>query len=165
MAEADPEPDTGDNPGVVMLPPYIFLIALVLAIGLEFLVPIAFLPPPGPLSVLTLLGIVLIAAGLLLAIWGNRTFVAAGTNVPPSRPALQLVTHGPYRFTRNPMYVGMLLVLAGLTVGFSLEWGLAVWIGFALALHFGVILREERYLTRKFGDDYTRFAARTRRYV
>jgi protein-S-isoprenylcysteine O-methyltransferase Ste14 len=153
-----------DNPGVIMLPPYIFLIAIGAILALEFLLPFNLMPPASVTNPLMWVGLLAFVAGLRLAYWGRATFIRAGTNVPPSKPALLLVTDGPYRYSRNPMYVGMLLVVAGLTIGLSLEWGLIVWPLFLAVLHFGVILREERYMTAKFGAPYEEFRGRTRRY-
>ncbi len=154
-----------DNPGVVMLPPLIWLIAIAASVILELLVPIAFLPVPGLASWSSWLGALLFMAGLWVSISGNREFVRSGTNVNPYQPALKLVTTGPYRFTRNPMYLGMVIVLAGIVLAFSLEMGVVVLVLFALVLHYGVVRREERYLTRKFGAPYEDFLRRTRRWV
>jgi protein-S-isoprenylcysteine O-methyltransferase Ste14 len=162
MAESAAE---RDNPGVIMLPPLILLIAIAVAVALELLVPLAFLPAPGLASWLSWLGAVVFVTGLWISISGNREFVRSGTNVNPYQPALKLVTSGPYRFTRNPMYLGMIVAFAGIVLTFALELGILVWVLFALTLHYGVVMREERYLTRKFGAPYEDFLKRTRRWV
>jgi protein-S-isoprenylcysteine O-methyltransferase Ste14 len=154
-----------DNPGVIMLPPLILLIAIAAAVVLEMLVPMAFLPEPGLGSWSSWLGAVVFVGGLWISISGNREFVRSGTNVNPYQPTLRLVTTGPYRFTRNPMYLGMVIAFAGIVLAFSLELGIVVLAVFALVLHYGVVLREERYLTRKFGAPYEDFLKRTRRWV
>jgi protein-S-isoprenylcysteine O-methyltransferase Ste14 len=154
-----------DNPGVIMLPPLILLIAIAVSAVLEWLVPLAFLPVPGVASWSSWLGAVLFVAGLWISISGNREFVRSGTNVNPYEPALKVVTTGPYRFMRNPMYLGMIVTFIGIVLAFALELGIAVLVAFALTLHFGVVMREERYLTRKFGAPYTEYLRRTRRWV
>lgn len=154
-----------DVAGVIMLPPLILLIAIAIMVALEFLVPFTALPAVGLTNWISWLGAVLIAAGVAIAVVGRAEFEKAGTNVNVHKPALKLVTSGPYLFTRNPMYLGMLLLVAGLTLAFSMEWGLIVWPIFLAVLHFGVIRREEHYLTRKFGAPYEEFLKRTRRYV
>ncbi len=100
-----------DNPGLPHLPPTYPVGFLVLAIILEFVVPIRFLAAPTLLSMQALSGAALLAAGLTLDIWAFRLFKAAGTNPEPFKPTTAIVAHGPYRFTRNPMYVGFLLSL------------------------------------------------------
>jgi protein-S-isoprenylcysteine O-methyltransferase Ste14 len=154
-----------DNPRLIAPPPLILLAAIVVAAGLEFLVPVSLLPVPGLGNWLSWIGALLCVAGVVSAITGLREFRHHGTNVNPTRPALKLVTSGPYRFTRNPMYLGMALLLAGIVLMFSLEWGILVWIVFVLVINYGVIVREERYLTGKFGAPYAEFLRRTRRWL
>jgi protein-S-isoprenylcysteine O-methyltransferase Ste14 len=100
-----------------------------------------------------------------VAIWAERVMKAAGTNVRPDRPALTVVRSGPYRFTRNPMYLS--LCLLPLAIGFFLDgWVPLLFAGIlALVLHFGVILREESYLQRKFGEQYLSFKRQVRRWL
>ncbi len=90
---------------------------------------------------------------------------AAGTNVRPDRPALTIVRNGPYRFTRNPMYLS--LCLLQLALGFVLDgWvPLLLAIPLLVTLHFGVVLREERYLEAKFGEQYLLFKREVRRWI
>jgi protein-S-isoprenylcysteine O-methyltransferase Ste14 len=97
--------------------------------------------------------------------WALRTFRAVGTNPSPHQPSLSLALTGPYQFTRNPMYVGFVLLLAGLSLIFSLDWGLILVPVLALVLHYGVVAREETYLTAKFGQPYRDFLLRTRRWL
>lgn len=109
MSVADP-----DNPGLPHLPPTYPVAFLLAAALLDFLVPLSFLAAPAFLSLQTLLGVVLIAAGFGLDIWAFRLFRAAGTNPEPFKPSTAIVDHGPYRFTRNPMYVGFMLTYSGI---------------------------------------------------
>lgn len=111
------------------------------------------------------LGIAFVVVALPLAIWAVRVMKAAGTNVNPSEPALTIVRAGPYRFTRNPMYLA--LCLLQLALGFFLDDWIAVLfvIPLAVILHYGVILREERYLEAKFGDSYLALKRGVRRWV
>ena len=90
---------------------------------------------------------------------------AAGTNIRPSQPSLAIVTTGPFRLTRNPMYLSLCVLL--LAVGLIADdAAFAILVApLAATLHFGVILREERYLTRKFGDTYLQFKRQVRRWV
>jgi protein-S-isoprenylcysteine O-methyltransferase Ste14 len=80
------------------------------------------------------------------------------------QPALKLAEQGIFSHLRNPMYVGMGLAVLGIVVGFAFEWTLVALIVGALVMHFGVVLREERYLERKFGDEYRRYKESVPRY-
>ena len=80
------------------------------------------------------------------------------------QPVLKLADEGIFTHLRNPMYVGMALLVLGIVVFFALEWTLFALIVGALVMHFGVVLREERYLERKFGDDYRRYKDSVPRY-
>ena len=114
----------------------------------------------------------LIAAGALLFVAGAAMMLAAaglfrrlGTNVPPSQPTTLIATTGPYRWTRNPMYLGMALIYAGLVIGFDRPVPLALLPLVLIAIQTQVIAREERYLEAKFGDDYRRYKSKVRRWL
>lgn len=157
--------ETRDNPGLIMHPPLFLAIAIVLALVLEWLTGLSFLLAPSLASLQFWLGFLITAAGVALPVIGFREFRRAGTNVDPFEPALKLVTTGPYRFTRNPMYLGMVLFMLGLSLVLSLEWGLI----FTPVLWFAydrlVVAREEAYLTNKFGQPYRDLLDRTRRWL
>ena len=156
-------PDERDVPGVLIFPPLLFLIVLVVGILLDWLVPLSFLDPIPPSARLTL-GPLLLVLGVVSAIVGKKTFDRIGTNVRPTQPALKLADQGIFSHLRNPMYVGMGLALIGVVIAFAFEWTLFALIVGALVMHFGVVLREERYLERKFGDDYRRYKQTVPRY-
>jgi protein-S-isoprenylcysteine O-methyltransferase Ste14 len=156
---------SSDTPGLVTRPPIFLLAAIVLAVALEWIAGIALLPAPGFASVVSWIGVVILAAGAYFAVGGSREFTRAGTNVDPMKPALKLVTSGPYRFTRNPMYLGMVLFLLGLSLMFSLEWGIVLTVVLWIVFDRYVVAREEAYLTRKFGEPYREFLGRTRRWI
>jgi len=150
-----------DNPGVVIFPPLLFVISV--ACGA-----MAYLVYPFRLGLapwLRGLGCVLVLAAIALALWGQRTMRAAGTNIHPSLPATAVVSDGPFAFTRNPLYVSLLAMFAGIGVAIASLSFLAVLVPFAYVLHFGVVLREERYLEAKFGDAYVGYKARVRRWI
>ena len=156
-------PDERDVPGVLIFPPLLFLIVLAVGILLDWLAPLSFLSPI-PTAVRLTLGPLLFLLGLVSAIVGKRTFDRIGTNVRPTQPALKLADQGIFAHLRNPMYVGMGLGVIGIVVAFACEWTLFALIVGALVMHYGVVLREERYLERKFGDDYRRYKASVPRY-
>ena len=102
---------------------------------------------------------------LVLAIWAIDTMTRAGTNVPTNRPTTAIVESGPYRFTRNPIYLGMFGGLIGLGIAFDNPWLLLLMVLFALVIRYGVVAREEAYLERMFGDAYRGYRRRVRRWL
>ena len=155
---------TKDSPNVIAFPPLILASALGLAVLLGYLFPFGILPE-GMGQPAVIGGGALMVGAALLGGSGILAFRAAGTHVEPFKPALVLVESGPYRFTRNPMYLGLMLGHLGITLIASLDWGLVTLIPLALTLHYGVVLREERYLAAKFGQPYIDYLARTRRWL
>jgi protein-S-isoprenylcysteine O-methyltransferase Ste14 len=85
--------------------------------------------------------------------------------VNPGRPTTAITSSGPYRFSRNPLYVSLTLMFLGLTLAANTWWGLVLLVPVLMLMHFGVVLREERYLDRKFGETYRQYRASVRRYV
>jgi protein-S-isoprenylcysteine O-methyltransferase Ste14 len=156
--------DTDHGPQLPLPPPVLLLTALVAAIILDW-APLRFLAPPVGLNLQVIVGALLVAGSLWLVMGAVQTFRREGTNVIPTRPALKIVTDGPYRFTRNPMYLGMVLFLLGISLIFSLEWGViltpVLWIAFDRL----IVAREEVYLTGKFGADYQALRDKTRRWL
>ncbi len=152
-----------DRPDILIFPPLATLIAIVAAVALEWLVPLRLLPPAFTFWS-TAIGVILTVAAIALTIIGARTFAKAGTNVDPRKPALRIVETGPYKFTRNPMYLGIVGLQFGLALLFSLDWALLGGVALGAVLHYGVVLREEAYLTAKFGATYTEFQTRSRRW-
>jgi protein-S-isoprenylcysteine O-methyltransferase Ste14 len=110
------------------------------------------------------LGGIFIASGLVIAIIAVRTFRRAGTNVEPWKPALRLVTGGIFGLIRNPMYVALVVLLAGLAIALGSDWAFVLIVPAGLILHFGVVKREELYLEGKFGGSYRAYTERVPRY-
>jgi protein-S-isoprenylcysteine O-methyltransferase Ste14 len=110
-------------------------------------------------------GIALMIVAPALALSALFTMRAAGTNADPAKPTLTIVRGGPFRFTRNPMYLA--LCLLQIALGFFLnDWiTLLFVIPLFVVLHFGVVLREERYLTAKFGEPYLQLKREVRRWL
>jgi protein-S-isoprenylcysteine O-methyltransferase Ste14 len=111
------------------------------------------------------LGIGVFVLALALFAWAIVTMTRAGSNVPTNRPTTTIVENGPYRFTRNPIYLGMFIGLVGLAVAFDTLWLLMTLVPFALVIRFGVVAPEEAYLDRKFGDVYRGYRSRVRRWL
>jgi protein-S-isoprenylcysteine O-methyltransferase Ste14 len=113
----------------------------------------------------TALGVAAIAGGLGLAYWGIVTFARAHTPILPVRPARLLVLTGPYRFTRNPMYLGLTTAYFGVALVLNMAWALVLLPVAMSLLTLLVIEREERHLVSSFGADYERYRQRVRRWI
>jgi protein-S-isoprenylcysteine O-methyltransferase Ste14 len=150
-----------DNPGVIAFPPLIWAVGAVISVLVHFFV---IQVPITSYGVCLFCGIVLVILAPTLAISALVTMKAAGTNVDPAKPALRIVRGGPFRFTRNPMYLALCLLQVAL--GFFLnDWITLVFVvPLALIFHYGVILREERYLAAKFGEPYLQLKRDVRRW-
>lgn len=155
---------TKDTAGVIAPPPLLALAAVVLGLLLDYVAPAYLLSVLLSWGTRFLLGAELMAAGAALGIAALRMFRAAGTHVEPWKPSTAIVTTGIYVWLRNPMYVGLILLVAGLAILVASDWMLVMAVVLALVLHFGVVLREERYLEAKFGDAYRRYRASVPRY-
>ena len=151
-----------DNPGVIAFPPLIWLVNAVISALLHFFL---IRLPIMSYNLSLVCGIVLLILAPTLALSALVTMKTAGTNVNPAKPALTIVRGGPFRFTRNPMYLALAILQVAL--GFFLnDWiALLFVVPLALALHYGVILREERYLSAKFGGPYLELKREVRRWL
>jgi protein-S-isoprenylcysteine O-methyltransferase Ste14 len=138
-----------DSAGVRIPPPFIYLAGLLIGIygGQSFARRFAE-------TWLTGIGFVFFLAGLALAFSAIMRFRVRGTDVNPNRPVKTLVLDGPYRVTRNPMYVGLALVYSAIALWTASLWALVMLVPVLLLIRYAVIAREERYLTNKFGDAY-----------
>jgi protein-S-isoprenylcysteine O-methyltransferase Ste14 len=160
--DPDPEQSIGrDTAGVIAPPPFVFLGGLAAGFALRSVMP----PTPVPPAVRWPVGGGLLAIGGTLMGSFVRAFARAGTPVSPYSASTALVTTGPYRISRNPGYLGMALVYAGIAVSAEALWALAPLPAVLAAIDRGVIAREERYLDRTLGDDYRRYKQRTRRWL
>ena len=154
-------PSEKDAPGVIALPPLIFLTVLVIGVAAHLLFPVAILPHlPW-----RILGAVLALTAGTIALSARAQMKRAGTNIHPTLPATAIVTGGPYRFTRNPMYLSLCLLNLG--IGLLLCDLIPVLLTLVLAtvLQTGVIVREERYLEAKFGEVYSSYRRHVRRWL
>lgn len=152
---------TADRARIIAPPPLALLAAILAGWGLQYLWPLE-LPASFPLDIF---GWVLIAAGGGLDLWAVSLFWRAKTAINPYQSTTTIVARGPYRFTRNPMYLGFLLLLAGIGLIQLNAWMLVMTVPLVLFLRYGVIAREERYLEDKFGDGYRRYKASVRRWL
>jgi protein-S-isoprenylcysteine O-methyltransferase Ste14 len=149
---------------VTVFPPLIPLFGFGLGGVIERLVPLesrlAFLQHPA----LRGAGCVVFAVGLAGFAWMIATMKRARTPIHNGRPSTTLVESGPFRFTRNPMYVFGSTWYAGLAIALVQPWALALLPVVFVVQHYGVVLREEEYLERRFGDAYRSYKSRVPRY-
>jgi protein-S-isoprenylcysteine O-methyltransferase Ste14 len=152
--------DEQDKAGVIAPPPLIYLGSLVLGLLLNRTFPIAFLPR----KLTRILGWPLLSSGILLFGWFRRALGDAGTPANPYKSVSQLVTGGPFRYTRNPGYIAMAMIYTGIASLANALWAVILLPVALIVVQRGVIEREERYLERKFGEEYMRYKAQVRRW-
>ena len=158
-------PGREDSPGISILPPLVYLAAFGLGGLADRIRPWPLAESWPVLDALRWAGLAAITAGVALDAWSLANFVRARTSALPFRAASAFVARGPYRFTRNPMYLGMTLTLAGLGLVFGRTWILLAALAGDLAMDRYAIPREERYLERRFGADYREYQRRVRRWL
>jgi protein-S-isoprenylcysteine O-methyltransferase Ste14 len=161
LTEAVSERSDQATSGVKVPPPLLYLAGFGIGVVLELAFPI-----DRPSAAIAIAGA---AVGVALWLWldgvATMRFRAARTSMIPMRPSTALVTSGPYRFTRNPMYLGMAFLYAGAALGFGVIWALAVLPAVILAVDRLVIAREEPYLEERFGEPYREYKRRVRRWL
>jgi protein-S-isoprenylcysteine O-methyltransferase Ste14 len=141
-------------------PPAIYLIAILVGLVLHFGWPIRFVP-----NLARPFGGLIVVFAIMLFVWSIRTFRSAGTPVPGNQPTTAIVKVGPYRFSRNPIYLGFSLFQTGIALGVNDAWILITLLPAIALMSFVVIPREERYLKARFGEEYTRYEASVRRWL
>ena len=154
-------PPSSDVPNVLVLPPLLYGVALAVGFLLQWIDP----RPVFSSNAGYWVGGVLLAFGVVLAIWGRRVMERAGTNVNPTLPTTVLVATGPFGFSRNPLYVALTLMYVGLAVLANALWVLVLLFPVLIIMHYGVVRREERYLEAKFSESYREYRSRVRRYL
>lgn len=153
--------DERDNAGVIAPPPLIFALPLAASLLANGKLRLGFVPRRARLP----LGSPPFLGGIALMVWFFATMRRADTPIDPREPVSKLVTGGPFRYTRNPAYLGMASIYSGATIlGDSLPSALLFPVVISL-MNRGVIKREERYLEEKFGAEYRRYKERVRRWV
>jgi protein-S-isoprenylcysteine O-methyltransferase Ste14 len=155
-------PTTGaDSSGVKVPPPLYYVAGFLVGVALELAFPI-----DRPPVAITVIGVV-IGIALWLGLDGAAMlhFRRAGTSMVVTNPSTKLVTSGPYRFTRNPMYVGMACLYVALALAIGVIWALIVLPAVLVAVDRLVIAREEPYLEAKFGEQYRHYKRRARRWL
>ena len=148
------------NLGLVR-PPLVYLTSLVCGTVIHLAMPLPFLP--GTLAVP--LGVLLVVVAIALFSYSVAKFRAAGTPMPAREPTTAIVRTGPYRLSRNPIYLAFSLFQLGIAIWVNSVWLLATLVGAVALIHSVVIPREEQYLERKFGAQYLDYKASVRRWL
>ncbi|MBW9270954.1 MAG: isoprenylcysteine carboxylmethyltransferase family protein [Candidatus Thiodiazotropha sp. (ex. Lucinisca nassula)] len=150
-----------DHVDVIMPPPVIHIVS----IGLGGVIG-NYVPMPLPhWVVLQWIGVMLSLAAIAITLWGMGEFRASRNPVAPIRPVNRLMVSGPYRFTRNPLYLSLILLQLGLALVFRNGWMVVLLLPVVVIVHYYVVIREEAYLLRRFGSDYQTYQARVRRWI
>lgn len=155
------EGQANDTAKVVASPPLVAFGPLGVGLVLHWAVPFNFLPgsfQPG-------LGLPLVGIGVLLMLWANLTLRRADTDVAFHKPTKLLVVRGPYRFSRNPIYLGGALIYLGVTIFVNALWPLLLLPIVFVVYQWGIVYSEEAYLQRKFGEEYLSYKRRVRRWI
>ena len=153
--------NTADVPDVLVLPPLLFGVTLALGLLLHWIYPVSLLP----VLPARVIGTLILIASVWLALSAKIAMSRAGTNIRPDRPTTAIVTDGPFRFTRNPLYVAATGIYVSITLLIDALWPLVLLVPLLVVLAKGVIAREERYLEGKFGDTYRNYKSRVRRWL
>jgi protein-S-isoprenylcysteine O-methyltransferase Ste14 len=164
MGSAGQQADDTAVARVIARPPFLYLTCLLLGLSLDRLLPLPLILPEVPLirwaggGGLILISVAIVAAGV-------RNFSRAATPVPSNQPVRALVTTGIHGRSRNPIYVGMFLLYAGIGIGACSPWVLILTLPLLIILRYRVVAREETYLEKRFGDAYRDYKARVRRWL
>ena len=164
MAPIDPQGHDAGTARPIVRPPFLYLACLILGLILDHVLPLS-LTLPGVDLTHWIAGGSLIIVGVTIFAAAVRNFSRAATPVPSTKSVRTLVTTGIHGLTRNPIYVGMFLIYAGIGVAALSPWILVLVLPIAIVMRYGVVAREEAYLERRFGDTYRDYKARVRRWL
>jgi len=151
-----------DSPHVITFPPLIYILGLFVGLFLRYSVqPLEFLAN----DYLPAFGWSLILISIVIFAMATKFFIKAHTNVDVRKPTTSIVASGPYKFSRNPIYLSMTLLYLGITILVNDFWLIVTLIPVLLTIQYGVIKREEAYLTKKFGETYIQYKKSVRRWL
>ncbi len=142
----------------------VFGIPLLAAIVLQFLVPLA-LPEKSIRPIIISVGVLLIIMGMALVILARREFAKHGERTDPGNPTHHIMTTGVFAFSRNPLYLGIVIFLAGIALAVNLPWMLVMLVPSIIGCHIILIAPEERYLAAKFGQEYAQYTRSVQRWI
>jgi protein-S-isoprenylcysteine O-methyltransferase Ste14 len=151
------------GPRILFPPPLLFVIAWLAGLAIDRWLPVRITAGPG--GILSVLAPVVTFGGAALSLVTISILLRARTGILPFKPTRALITTGPFRFSRNPIYLGLLIAYLGVTAWARLLWPLAtlpigLWALWQTAIH-----PEETYLTSRFGEEYAAYCRRARRWI
>lgn len=152
---------TPDRANVIAFPPLLFGGTLVVGVLLRFLFPTPLLPAQTAL----LIGAAFVLIGLPILLLAFRQMIRNKTTIHPAGTTTTIVSNGLYAYTRNPMYLALTLLYIGVSIMMNAYWGLLLLVPLLILVQKGIIEREERYLTQKFGEEYIRYRSGVRRWL
>ena len=158
---ATEEAERPDRAEVAFHPPLLLVASLGLGFLLRWLAPLPVLMSTAS----AMIGPAVVALAFGLFFWAAGTMLRGRASIPTNRPTDAIVTGGPFRFSRNPIYLSMILLHVGVGTWTKSPWFFVLAAISVALLTWGVIAREERYLERKFGDEYLSYASRVRRWI
>jgi len=164
MGSAGPQADDTAVARGIARPPFLYLGCLLLGLFLDRLLPLPLILPESALVRWAIAG-GLFVIGVAMTVAGISNFSRAATPVPSNQPVRALVTTGIHGWSRNPIYVGMLLLYAAIGTGARSPWILILALPLVVVLRYRVVAREETYLARRFGDTYREYKAHVRRWL
>jgi protein-S-isoprenylcysteine O-methyltransferase Ste14 len=153
--------DIPDKANVIALPPLIYAAAFVLGLLIQLVFPVHLLPD----KLAQVIGVLFILSSVPIAIAALRVLRQAQTTFDTMKPTTAIVTKGPFRYSRNPLYVSLTLLYLGVALLINVLWIVLLVVPVLVVMQRGVIGREEAYLERKFGEKYLSYKARVRRWV
>ncbi len=153
---------SSDVPDIMVLPPVLVGGMLLIGVLIHYAL---WTVPLMPTVLARVLGVVVFTSAGALAHFAHLAMKRVGTNVLPTQPTLALATDGPYRFSRNPLYIAAIGVYLGVTLWVNGLAPLLLMLPMTWLLHWGIVLREERYLKAKFGNTYQSYQAAVRRWL
>lgn len=145
-------------------PPLLFTIGYFVGLVIQFLIPFTFTTVLSPVTVYSI-GAILFVIGGGLAAWALWIFRGEHTTTVPGKASTKLVTWGPYRFTRNPMYLGLFVFFAGVSMLSDSLWSFPPLLAVVFFLNSTVIVGEEKRLRADFGEEYGHYTTRVRRWI
>ena len=151
-----------DTAGLPLPPPFVVLGFLIAGLIVSVIFPINLLPL---IALRLILGAVLVATGLFIASRAIRLMTLVHTPVDPFEPTSAIVTSGPYRFSRNPIYLGLALAYLGIALALNATWAVVLWPLMLIAMTYVIVVREEKYLEAKFGEVYVQYKSKVRRWI